>query len=161
MNRFLGLLLSGLLLGASAAAQQNSNSMKGLPGVHVLIEDLGKAEGVGGLFERDIQTDVELALRIAGIKVLTLQEQLEHTAYPSLYVRVSALIGDDGLVAYSVNVQLTQEVTLWNGERSIGATTWFAGYLGTVGRSNLWQVREDVKTYTNRFANDWLKANPK
>jgi hypothetical protein len=148
------------LSGASAAAQKEE-SMKGLPGVYVLVEGLYDAEGVGGLFERDIQTEVELALRTAGIKVLTKQEQLEHPALPSLYVNVNVFLSDDGAASYSMLVELDQSVTLWNGERAYGAVTWHSSRTGSVGRSNLWQLRETVKRHVSRFANDWLKVNPR
>ncbi len=53
-----------------------------------------------------------------------------------------------------------QTVTLWNGENMV-TDTWTTQVKGTVGRSNLWQLREEVKSGVSRFTNDWLKANPK
>lgn len=182
MKRFLLLPLCGLLLAASAAAQEVDSAsderrkdlearletlieetlysmMRGLPGVLVKETELGEAEGDGGLFERDVNADVELALRTAGIKILTPQELLAHPATPLLYASVMVDEGT-GLVGYSIEILLMQTVTLWNGESSV-ACTWNTQHRGTIDRSNLWRLRERVLSQIDKFANDWLKANPK
>lgn len=49
-------------------------SLKGLKGVNVLVDNLKPDIEKDGLKTSSIQTDVELKLRMAGIKVLTFEE---------------------------------------------------------------------------------------
>lgn len=136
----------------TASAQDHEVTRKtlaGLPGVQVLVEQLGTAEGRGGLFARDIKSDVESELRQAGIVVLTpdLNNSLSApTLYVQLNVMVPELAANDGIAVYFINVTLQQNTMLIPESRgaAISAGTWDVGSFGRIGDSRLWELRQDV-----------------
>jgi hypothetical protein len=72
-------LILVLLLLASTGAQGGDTegeraTLRGLDGVQVVVEDLQPDVERNGLTRQQLQTDVELRLRKAGIRVLTEQE---------------------------------------------------------------------------------------
>ncbi len=76
---------------AQAVSPEERESLRGLPGVYVIIESIGKDAQADGLKEEAIRTAVELILRSSGIRVLTESEWLETPAAPYLYVRAATL----------------------------------------------------------------------
>ena len=158
-----------LLLAASAATagddEFSRQSLKGLKGVGVLLEDLHADVEQDGLNKTSIQTDVELKLRQAGITVLTQAERRAAPGGPFLYITVNTQQRPTaaGLYAYSISVELSQNVQL---ERDptiqiVGATTWSVGEVGTVGRDRLRGVRDGIKDLVDMFINAYLSVNPK
>jgi hypothetical protein len=161
-----------LLTVTSAAAQGDDKysrrSLMGLKGVYVLVTILPAEAEAGGLNRSAIQTDVELKLRQAGIKVLTETEATAVPGAPSLYVEATLPGGKGttttGLYACSLNVRLEQIVRL---ERDpitgiLAATTWSApGIVGMVGQENLRMLRDTIKDMVDQFINAWLSVNPK
>jgi hypothetical protein len=93
----------------------------------VLVEDLPDGAKVLGLTKDAIQTDVELKLRLAGMRVVTTQEEVAKLpGSPSLYVNVN--VSDSRAGAASVDVELDQNAVLErNGKFTIGVTTWTTG----------------------------------
>ena len=66
------LMVLFLLISSSVYSQQtNIGSLKGIKGLRVTVETLNPSIEADGLREYQIRTDVELKLRLAGIKVLT------------------------------------------------------------------------------------------
>ena len=141
-------------------------SLKGLPGVRVVVERFrSSAESAG--FDRQIfQTDVELRLRMAGIAAS------EDSDWPVLYLNVNALDRKENeRGGYSIGLELIQPVLLCSQLRSdltktledamkiatIAATTWTSGSLGF---GSIVSVRDAVKDAVDRFINDWLAVNP-
>lgn len=86
------LLVLFLLISPCAYAQDDFQieSLRGLKGVLVLVEALKPEIEADGLRRDSIQTDVELKLRLAGIKVLTEEECLKEPGCPWLYVYINA-----------------------------------------------------------------------
>lgn len=157
----------------SASAQTfldgQRESLRGLKGVELVMEVINPEAERKGLTRSQLQTDVELRLRKAGIKVLTRQERLKTPGYPFLYVNVSTvktpetlggLLG--GLYGYSISVELREKVILAR-NRSIEtyAATWSKGVVGTVGADKLRSVREGVGDLVDEFINDYLAMNPR
>ena len=81
------------VLGQSEEVRKRE-TLRGLPGVCVVIEALGADIKKDGLTEEQLRTDVEVRLRRAGIRVLTLDEVKESSIKPSLLVEVTALKSD-------------------------------------------------------------------
>ena len=134
------------------------NTLAGLKGVHVLVESIKDEVQRDGLRESQIQTDVELKLRQAGITVLTHEEWLSTTAAPYLYVNVQVFKNPAHFYAYSANVELRQRVTLVHSpSTSVLATTWSAqGTIGTVGSQKVGSVRKTCATQlTNSSTRTW------
>jgi len=58
------------------------DTLKGLHGVEVVVENPGPEVEKHGLTRQQIQTDVELKLRLAGIKVFSEKERLLSAGMP-------------------------------------------------------------------------------
>jgi len=163
---FTATLLLFFLQGSSqiiSAQTAKVKSLRGLWGVGVLIEDLHPNAKKAGLTKSQLQTDVEVELRKAGIPVLTEDERLKTPGRPVLYVNVNSIDSSEGFYVYNIKVDLRQLVDLRR-NRSIGnfATTWNREHVAGVGKSYFKQdVREKVRDYVNIFINDYLTVNPK
>src|SRR5688572_26765777 len=118
-----------LLLFANVAVFAQSNdpiekeTLKGLSGVYVFLnlsEDSASLEK-DGLTETQIRTDVEIRLRKAGIRVLTIEEAKELARRPALSVTLLAsksealtkLLGEN-LYSFSIQVEFKQAATLYH-----------------------------------------------
>ena len=156
-------VLLTLLINATVAQagddEFSRSTLKGLPGVFVILEEFsGQAEGAG-FDTRTFQTDAELRLRLAGIKVLTRAESLETKAGAVLYIAVDPLhTKPDARAAYCVGLHLTQRVRLVSSEFEMLAPTWSQRM---VGYGNLSYVRDTAKDLVDTFINAWLSVNPK
>lgn len=142
----------------------DEKSLRGLQGVNVIIESLSSEAEQAGLNRTAIQTDVELKLRLAGIKVLSEEESLKQRGYPYLYVNAIVGLGKNtpGLAFYAIRCALKQDVTLTRDDSiSTIATTWDTGASGLVGASNLQNIRGGIKDLVDEFINAYLSVNPK
>jgi len=136
-------------------------SLKGLAGVHVLVEHFDDERKRAGFDRRTFQTDVELKLRMAGIKVLSEKEHFSVSGMPTLTVNVTPLHKEPAKHAsYAVQLQLSQWVRLVR-EPSLGRLRGVTWSHGGVGIGPIPFVREDVKDMTDQFINAWLSVNPK
>jgi hypothetical protein len=162
---FLAVALPPCLLSRAVAADDEiaRASLKGLHGVQVLVERLDPLVEAG-LTTGDIQTDVELKLRLAGIPVLSKQEMLATPGQPYLYVNVNVnSSATRDLWPDHIEIQLNQNVTLARSPEPlvVGATTWSTGSVGAVFKQNLRSLRDGVKDQVDRFINAYLAVNPK
>jgi hypothetical protein len=136
-------------------------SLKGLTGVGVMVENLGPDAEKDGLTMDQIQMDVELRLRMAGIKVLTQEQKLETPGMPFLYVHLNAQ-KRQATYAFSIDISLFQWVNLGRDPQiSVDASTWSIGVLVSLGADNVSQTRNVIKDYVDKFINAWLSVNPK
>jgi hypothetical protein len=142
--------------------------LKGLPGVSVLVYGLGPEAERDGLIRVQLQREVELRLRTAGIRVLTEQEARQVAGYPSLVVSLITLRTHDPVLenvyAIGLNVQLLENVRLSRDTAiEITTPTWNSkSLIGLMGVSKLAQrVRAEVAGFVDGFISDYLAANPK
>ncbi len=149
---------------ASAACAQDTEitrpTLRGLRGVEVLVEDFDENSKRAGYDKRTFQTDLELQLRMAGIKVLTVDETLALPGRPYLYLNVHSLARQPGeIAAVAVELALNQGVWLRRDPsvQSIASTWSSTG----VAQADLSHVRDFVKELTDDFTNAWLSVNPK
>lgn len=142
---------------------QYRESLKDLPGVKVVVERFRRQAEDAGFDRQTFQTDVELKLRMAGIKVI------EDGDWPWLYVNVGTLQTERNRNdAYSVILALSQRVFLESqissdlGKSSEESLTMFGAtwIIGTVGFGTVDNVRTTVKNSVDIFINDWLAVNP-
>ncbi|HPS55579.1 MAG TPA: hypothetical protein PLP05_08275 [Sedimentisphaerales bacterium] len=140
----------------------DKETLKGLEGFHVNIEELKSPIERSGLTTAQIRSDVELRLRQNGIKVLSEEELLAAPGNPQLYVNVNILAPKDfAVVAYSIVIRVDQAVFLARDTtKKYCATTWNRGSTGIVNR-NLSTIRDDVKNKVDEFISDYLAVNPK
>ena len=161
------LLVLFLLISSTAYAQQtkyNIESLRGLKGVNVVVEDLQPNIEADGLGRDSIQADVELELRLAGIRVLTEEERLKEPGCPYLYVNVNSY-KDSTIQTYvfSISVELKQDVILMRYLQTVvyGATTWYTSRVGIVRAQMVDDIRDFVKDDVDKFINDYLSVNPR
>jgi hypothetical protein len=167
MNRIVVGMMGLTLFTCSAAAiaempERAKETLRGLPGVTVVIEPLQTAAEQDGLTQRELQAEVERQLQAAGIRVLTQDEWRATPGSPYLYVNVSALKKNYGLYAYSIEVCLNQLVSLLrNRDIQEFAETWETREVGTVGQERLTTVRDSVAAHVNIFIRDYFSVNPR
>jgi hypothetical protein len=140
-----------------------NKTLMGLIGVHVTVEMMRPDAERDGLLRSTLQTDVELRLRQAGIKVLSREERSIDIGFPILYLNVNTLKTGDGFYAYAISLRLRQAARLIRNSEIIALVdTWNAtGVIAVVGKTKLSDVREDVKDKVDEFLNAYLAANPK
>jgi len=147
----------------AGAADPDVESLRGISSLYVLVENLRHADELRGLTVQDIRRDVELRLRMAGIKVLTEEEMLS-TMSPYLYVNVIVVPSRDrpGLVVFAISCELKQMVTVTR-DSSITtmAATWDTGEAGLVGSDNTDRIRNHINDLVDEFINAYLSVNPK
>ena len=74
---------------------EDRDTLRGLDGVFVLVEEIEPEIERYGLTKQALQTDTELQLRQYGIKVLSRVERLAAPGSPYLYVNVGVKIGNE------------------------------------------------------------------
>ena len=146
---------------------RNPDSLRGLAGVWVTVSNIPPEAEQDGLFQATLRTDVELRLRMAGIRVLTGEQWLNAPGRPTLDVLVGLYKSRaerlDGY-AKSVEVTVTQDVSLTRDPSTfVRAVTWQG--LKTVGLSNSGvlqrDIRDNVADSVDEFINAFLAANPR
>jgi len=140
-------------------------TLQGMRGVNVLVEGIKEEAEKDGLTTRQLQTDVEVELRKAGIRVLTEEQSLKSPGKPYLYLYVITLKREGGReYVYCIELSLRQNVYL-SRKRSMDLIATTFGPLGGVGVASVAHmsnhVRKIVRDQVNRFINAYLAVNPK
>jgi hypothetical protein len=155
-----GLVQNGLVFALDD--EYARSSLRDLKGVYILIEHLTPDVERDGLSKDQLQADVELRLRQAGIKVLTRGESLKTLGLPEFYVNVTALKSKDGaMYVVSVNAEFDQLVTLVrNRNIKVQGTTWSVGGITTTGVPSLNKdARDMVGDVVDEFIDAYRAAN--
>lgn len=138
--------------------------LAGLGGMYVVVEDFDLGAEEAGLTEEKVRGDVELQLRLAGIKVLSAEEGLATKSKAFLYVTVTTVKGElHQEYAGSVEVSLRERVYLAREPETMTlAATWDKISIG-LGSSDIAKskIRESIKDLVDEFINDYLAANQK
>lgn len=161
------LILVGLMcywptIGLSFTADKR-DTLRGLKEVSVLVEYLPDDVEREGLNREQLQRDIEVRLRQAGLRVLTIAEVAHSPGAPYLYVAVYPITGPStNLNAYAVALTLKQLVQLSrNPSTELFATTWD----GPMQLSPLGELKVDLRTKifdaVGRFIIDYRDVNSK
>ncbi len=134
-----------------AACEHQAASLKGIRSMHVVVEDLD--ETPPGLTVQAMKTDVELKLRMAGIK-------LDPEVLPVVYVHVTC-IAVASRFACAIGFDFRRRVTSAENDWQGYATTWNTGGVLTCGSWCVANIRQSVKDYVDEFLNDYLSVNPR
>jgi hypothetical protein len=157
------------LLGVFAAMQSwgsdpqsEIRSLQGLHQFEVSIEGLTPKMQDVGLDPNQIRSDVELKLRLAGIKVVVPSFGSDAT----LYVSVDSQAGVRyPLYAISLSLKVLQDVQLVRDPhiQMARGITWEVHQVGIVSKNAkpVDFVRGGLKDLVDVFLNDYLSANPK
>jgi len=139
-----------MLVCQSEVAQGHSETsnetaaLKGLRVIGVLVEDIKPDVEKEGITSRFIQTDVELRLRRAGLRVLS-EDEIRMSLAPFLYVNISLLkIEGSEVYAATISVNLMELVTVDRNKERIHATTWSADSTAILGKERLRRIKESV-----------------
>ena len=137
--------------------------LQDLDGIYLVIEEITVEQEDPGLLEYQLQEDLKLALRIAGIPVLSAEEWIETPGTPYLYVNVTiASVAHDQLAAYSISLELHQNVAL-SREPSVttSSSTWDTGLVNISSTGRLDDdIRKSLVALVEFFVEDFSMANP-
>lgn len=137
-------------------------SLKGLPGVFIVVDDLDSSVEKAGLTKADIQSQVEQELRLAGVPILTREQWVTTAGGPYLHVNAFLFSSDAGVWPFFVEVSSMQRVALERSSVNIFfAPTWSVATVGSVGTNKLGQIKDIVKDYVDQFAKAYRDMNPK
>jgi hypothetical protein len=134
------------------------DTLRGLPGVEVLVEPLQPEFEGTGLTAAAIGAAVTEQLRAAGITIYATQRDNPSPSKPYLYIHVNAASDDaGGSVAVALQVHLRQILaSLTTESRVVNAMSWDAHSVAAVPAARLnAEVREDVASLVARFVADW------
>jgi hypothetical protein len=157
------LLLAALNLAAAPPQTIGTDrmSLARISGMHVSIEGLSADAITDGLSADQLQTDVELKLRLAGIKLGSKFDPYIYVnvAYTKTHTTQGYDIGYSGYVF--VSFRQPADLVQNKGVRAI-ASTWDIGSLvfGPPGKGKE-HVRDTVRDFVDKFINDYLAANRK
>jgi len=160
----MGLAMVFNLLGIKAStfaidSKLSRESLRGIAGVYVLVEKFSPEEKRAGFSKKQVQTDVELKLRLAGIKVQNKEEHLEAPGMPHLYVSVDTVSVSQNFFYYVISIEIWQNVSLErNANFNYKAMTWS---LDTMGHGKTEHIRTHLKDKIDVFINAYLSVNPK
>jgi hypothetical protein len=161
LQLFIIVLVLGNIGGADAGDSGSRESLRGIFGLGLVIEEVSPDAAADGLSQETIRSTIEQALRTKGIRLLT--ERARSGSTPYLYVNVNTLKEELGLYAYTVTVDLKQLVGLlaMKNKKTWG-TTWSASVIGMVRHENLNQIIADgLEPLIKDFVDDYLAVNPR
>jgi hypothetical protein len=145
-------------------SEPNRQTLRGLQGVKVLIEDLGSDIERLGLIKSELQTAVEATLRKGGIKVLTQEECYKTPGEPYLYLNINintGKLGDDKY-SYSIDIGVIQNVLLQRDPRMKSySVTWSTGGVGVIEKEFVGRLRESADELVKIFVKAFLSVNSK
>src|SRR5690242_2935122 len=143
-------------------------TLAGVKAVYVLVEELHQDLEESGLSTAKVQTDAELRLRSAGVRVATASERSALPGGPFLYVvvefyRLPNIFGDKVGYYGTITISFMQNVQLErNASISTIAPTWSKAQYGVMAtRLTENAIRKTVRDLTDEFANAYLSVNPK
>ena len=157
----LGMVFLTLLLAIDAQAQQflstGRDTLRGLPGVEVLVEPLAPELEQSGLRGSVIRANAEAQLRAGGIQVYSAQTDNPSPAKAYLYVHVSGLSLQRQGFALAVQVHLRQTLrSLVTGSAIVNAMSWDQQMVMVVPPGSSMRVVEvEVRSLVDQFVQDW------
>jgi hypothetical protein len=165
---FIGLAVLWGIIGLSEAgswaddSERTRATLRGVEGVHVVVGDLRPDVERAGLTRQQLQTDVELQLRQAGIPLVTSAERVHVPGQPFLAVAAHVVPRADGLLAaaYAITVEVYQVASLETAAVKATVSTWSVGKTGSIGLPLLAALRDSVKDSVEHFIDAYLSVNP-
>ena len=144
---------------------ENKETLRDIKSISVFLGVLNPDVEKAGLSEDTIQKDVELQLRMAGIKVVPVYFPMSGSVLlvnPDIieYAQISKLLKSKFFFV-TIRLQIIQGVSLLrNSTMSFSATTWETDYHFTVGEEKLEKsVKDSLKNLVDKFLNDYLAVN--
>ena len=142
----------------------NRETLRGLKGVRVLVEDFASEVEKAGLTKNQLQPHIEDKLRKAGIKPLTQDECFVTPGEPYLYVNINLNFrkADPNIYSFSIDIGVIQNVTLdRDSKQKPYAATWSTGGVGSIEKEFLPRLKDSVDDLLDLFIKSYLAVNPK
>jgi hypothetical protein len=144
-------------------------SLEGLKGIEVIVEELNPELENFSLTAVQIQKEVEGKLQNAGIQVLSKEEneKLQPLRKPYLCIKVHSykLPSERSYFAFFIDIALNQQVKLRGlpePKKTFSySPTWYKSQIGAAAGKDLTEIIESVKTLTEKFIRAYQRANPK
>ncbi|MDZ7719850.1 MAG: hypothetical protein U5K72_13620 [Balneolaceae bacterium] len=96
----------------------------------------------------------------AGIRFISDEEVESSADIPFLYMHINTMRLDNGLIPFSINLQLYQPVKLiLNRDLQTSASTWDTGMVGIVSQDRLPLINQAAENVINQFIDDYKQAN--
>jgi len=138
--------------------------LRGLERIEVVVEQLDPEVEKDGLIETQLKTDVELKLRLAGIKVISFEEfQKTPASAASLILNISIIKTSRSWYAFYAELNLMESaITLRHFQtlKYFGMVSWESkGFIGYT--PDLSTVRNVAKDLVDEFVTAYLAVNPK
>ncbi len=133
--------------------------LRGLDGFRLAVERIKPEIERDGLFRSILLSDMELRLRLAGIKTLSEEEAESKPDAPLLYLYVDAMKCSLGYV-YTMRLALMEPVKLTRNNTKVLATVLrIPAELGITSR--LPEIRDAAGDFLEEFIKAWKAANSK
>jgi hypothetical protein len=133
--------------------------LKGLEAIRLEVERIKPEIERDGLFRDTLFSDMELKLRLAGLKVISEEQAQQIPEAPTLYLNVDALKCSFGYV-YNIGLYLIEPATLVR--KPIRALAMFLRIPEQLGiASRLSEVREAADDVLDEFVKIWKESNSK
>ncbi|MBU0515353.1 MAG: hypothetical protein KJ621_11330 [Proteobacteria bacterium] len=158
-------LLVQVLAGTEAQARFYPDarvSLKGLPGVFLVVEDITPQAERDGLTRRLIRGDVAARLGRAGVKLLSRAQWVRTPGRPMLSVIVAAYKSKFGFYGVYLSVRLRQ-VTLLQRDPAVATATatWSSDFLVVVRSGQLSNIRRKLTELIDHFIQAYWAVNPR
>lgn len=161
--------LAGFVLPAHAFdAEASRETLKGLTGFYVLIEELNpnivKYANVqkNQITTQTLKIQVENRLRAAGIRVLSWDEMMKTPERPMLYVSVNTHEYEKFWYAYNIRVDVRQLTTLVSRpEKPFIGSTWAINITGVMNIGQLQTLYDNLGLLLDRFVQACQAVNKK
>jgi len=131
--------------------------LKGIKGVYVFIEDLPPDAKKLGITRESLKTEVELKLRLAGIKI---PRRIKDSPFGILSVSLN-VIGQNNIYIFNIDIEFKEIVYIKRINQRRPLTIWEYGYVGLTPKASNSFIREELKRGLDKFLNDYLAVNPK
>jgi hypothetical protein len=160
-------IIAGFVLPAYAFdAEASRETLKGLSGFYVLIEELNpniaKYANVqkNQVTTQTLKTQVENRLQKAGIQVLSWDEMMKTPERPMLYVRVNTHEYEKFWYAYDIRIEVRQLVTLMSRpEKPFSGSTWAVNMTGVMNIGQLQTLYDNLGLLLDRFVQAYQAVN--
>ena len=160
-------LAVGLLVGttgagsAQMAVPTGRDTLRGLPGVEVIVEDLQLDLERLGLSGAAIHAEVTERLRSSGIAVYDSQTDNPSPAKAYLYIHLNALeLTRPETYAVALQVHVRQTVrSLSSDSLIVNAMTWDVHNVVDVPANALESVHTEIRHYVDLFIDDWAAVH--
>ena len=152
----LGILLLLLYIPAWADTPFERSTLRGIKAIKVVVEKIDADAERDGLVGSQLQSDIELRLRQAGIPV-------DNHAPEFLYIVVNTIKDDLNLYGFSIRVEFRRPVHLGRdlSITTLGVTWSVTPLVGIVSSSDLRTLRDDVRDMVDEFIKAYPEKNPR